>query len=107
MRKIVLIILSSIVLVGLIGCQTQEETADAKVLDEEVQKDVVVEKYDGEPLNTYDVIYTLDEVLSLTFDRVLPKKELMPLLEQLDEYQIKASFFGSFEQLRRSEERRV
>jgi len=104
MRKIVLIILSSIVLVGLIGCQTQEETADAKVLDEEVQKDVVVEKYDGEPLNTYDVIYTLDEVLSLTFDRVLPKKELMPLLEQLDEYQIKASFFGSFEQLRMNPE---
>lgn len=37
----------------------------------------MIKPFDGEPVQTYEVAYTLDEVLSLTFDRILPKKELI------------------------------
>ena len=102
MRKIVLFILSSVFLV-LMGCQTDDESIDAVSADESeeesVLEDITIEKFTGEPVETYDVIYILDKVMSLTFDRVLPKKDLMPLLELLDEYQVKANFFGSSEQI--------
>lgn len=94
-----LIILTTMFLFVLLGCE--EETVvseEAEEVDQEA-KDVIIEEYDGEPVDTYDVVYTLDEVLSLTFDRVLPKEELTPLLDKLDEYEIKATFFGSVEQL--------
>lgn len=62
-------------------------------------KDAVIEKYDGEPVNTYDVVYTLDEVLTLTFDGILAKEEMAPVLDALDAHQITATFFASPEQL--------
>ena len=75
-----------------------DDTEKARETEETVT-DFVVETYEGVPANTYDVIYTLEEALSLTFDRILPKKELMPLLDALDEHHIQATFFGSYEQL--------
>jgi peptidoglycan/xylan/chitin deacetylase (PgdA/CDA1 family) len=110
MRKLTLFILTSTFLLFLIGCEeeTVSSEEDEKVVaSNEVSqeaKDVVIEEYDGEPVDTYDVIYTLDEVLSLTFDRVLSKEELTPLLDKLDEYQIEATFFGSTEQLKMNPE---
>lgn len=62
-------------------------------------EDVVIEEYDGTPADTYNVVYTLDEVLTLTIENVRSKEELTPLLDQLDEHQIKATFFASSEQL--------
>lgn len=97
MRNII-IIFSSFLLLGLTGCQ-HEESVDVKVDSHEIVNDEIVKTFEGETVKTYDVIYTLDEVLSLTFDQILPKEELMPLLEQLDQYEIKASFFGSLEQI--------
>lgn len=62
-------------------------------------EDIVLEKYHGEPAHTYDVVYTLDEVLALAIDSISSKDEMIPLLDQLDEHHITATFFASPEQL--------
>ncbi|SOC39145.1 polysaccharide deacetylase family protein [Salinicoccus kekensis] len=67
--------------------------------DLEAAADVVVEEYDGAPADTYDVVYTLDEVLALTFDGIQSKEEMTRVLDALDEHQLTATFFASVEQL--------
>lgn len=100
MRKVILISIISLVLTGCVNEVTSSvEQAEAVDSVEIETKDVVIEEYDGDPVDTHDVIYTLNEVMTLTFDRILPKEELNPLLDKLDEHEIKAVFFGSFSEL--------
>lgn len=65
----------------------------------QLAEDIEIEKYDGAPADTYDVVYTLDEVMTLAIESVLSKEEMTPLLDQLDEHHITATFFTSPEQL--------
>lgn len=62
-------------------------------------EDVVIDQYDGDPANTYDVVYTLDEMMTLTIESIRSKAEMIPLLDLLDEHQMTATFFASPEQL--------
>ena len=62
-------------------------------------EDVVIDQYDGDPANTYDVVYTLDEMMTLTIESIRSKAEMIPLLDLLDEHQMTATFFTSPEQL--------
>lgn len=103
MRNTILLVINSFLVLLLVGCGSQDKIVEAETETDTdsnaIIEDYIIEEYDGEPLKTYDVVYTLDEVLSLTFDRILPKEQLIPLLEELDKHQIKATFFGSYEQL--------
>lgn len=72
MRNIIMIV-SSFLVLSLVGCQL-EDGVEAEVNKETIVNDEVITNYDGEQAPTYDVVYTLDEVLALTFDRILPKK---------------------------------
>src|SRR5690625_5010602 len=102
MRNTILLVINSFLVLLLVGCGSQDKIVEAETETDTdsnaIIEDYIIEEYDGEPLKTYDVVYTLDEVLSLTFDRILPKEQLIPLLEELDKHQIKATFFGSYEQ---------
>jgi len=106
-KKYIKLFVYFIIATFLIGCEkdtglteaTAEIKSDETVQTEDGVQDFIIEQFEGTPVNTYDVIYTLDEIISLTFDRILPKNELIPLLDALDEYKIQATFFGSLEQL--------
>jgi|SRR5699024_527550 len=116
MRRVSLFFISSFVVLSLLGCQYDDLVDGNKVSDDinageivagvhdqvdqtKVIVDETIEVFKGDPVKTYDVIYTLNEVLSLTFDRILSKEDLLPLLDQLDYYGIKGTFFSSFEQI--------
>src|SRR5690625_1900238 len=118
MRKSLNVVLMGIILLVLSACADgssepseeihnirHEDTAaetDIEEYDEgdiEAAEDVVIEEYDGAPADTYDVVYTLDEVMALTVDGILSKEEMIPVLDALDEHQITATFFASPEQL--------
>lgn len=90
MKKWIVLLIHSLAVLLFISCSSKDLEADTEMIEVEASsEDYVIEEYNGDPVKTYDVIYTLDEVLSLTFDRILPKDVLIPLLDELDEHDIK------------------
>ncbi|WP_249869118.1 polysaccharide deacetylase family protein [Oceanobacillus saliphilus] len=101
MRKNLFLVLTGLILVILTGCgrtiaETEKDVLKSTNLIEETNAE-------GKPnrklADTYDVVYTLDEVMTLVFEQILPVDETIQLLDMLDKYEIKATFFGSSEQL--------
>lgn len=100
MRKRMILLFMGLLLLFVAGCSEQTGGSKQKqVASKEIDQETVKE-HNREPVHTYDVVYTLEEKLSLIFDRVLAKDEILPILDQLDTYDIKATFFGSEEQLK-------
>lgn len=79
------------------GCKQSDDDVAAVNSEKETVKDIHVEEYTGDPINVYDVIYTLDEVMALVIEGIESLEELTPLLDQLDEYSMHATFFVSKE----------
>lgn len=52
-----------------------------------------VERYTGEPSEQISYVYTTMRELSLTFNGLAERDELVPLLDALDRYKVKATFF--------------
>ena len=63
------------------------------------REEMIAEEYPQEIIKAHNFINTLDEVISLTFDRLLPKEDMLPLLDLLDEYGMNATFFASTAQI--------
>lgn len=81
------------------GCQQSNEEVTAVENEEEKVTDLHIEKYTGEPVKVYDVIYTLDEVMTLVIEGLETLEDIDPLLNQLDEHQIPATFFVTNEEM--------
>lgn len=81
------------------GCQQSNEEVTAVENNEEKVADLSIEKYTGDSVKVYDVIYTLDEVMTLVIEGITILEEVEPLLNQLDEYQIPATFFVTNEEM--------
>lgn len=95
MRKVSLWIIAIVFLFVLVGCAEKEVISET---EGEIEK-VFQADFQGDPVQSYDVVYTLEKVMSLTFDSVLPKDEFLPLLDELDKHQLKATFFVSLDEL--------
>lgn len=95
MRKVFILLFASLILFFLTGCGKEEPAAESAL----TQKEAFPADYEGSPVPSYDVIYTLDKIMSLTFDQLLPEEELLPLLNELAKEQIPATFFISSDQL--------
>lgn len=89
-RTIGMLILSLLVL--LTGCKSDEGT-DAVANDPSVYPDPVVQRYTGEQSQEITYVYTARKELSLTFNGMADKETMDRLLDELDKYKIRATFF--------------
>ncbi|MNW47630.1 Peptidoglycan-N-acetylglucosamine deacetylase [compost metagenome] len=81
-----------LVVVLLSGCGTNESGNDSKGKGQSAVQEAVV-KYTGEPSRAIPYVYTTKRELSLTFNGMGDSDTMHQLLDQLDAYQIKATFF--------------
>lgn len=88
-RQAGLIILSLLVL--LTGCSTAKK--DTITNDPNVNPDPVVQRYEGEKSQEIPYVYTGRRELSLTFNGMGDRETMDRLLDELDKYKIKATFF--------------
>lgn len=99
-----------VILIGIVGCNVSSVVENGSKFDEELgtkqgellqeiaESDTKVDHInlpDMTPVKIYDSIYTLDEILSMTFNGVTKEETLIPLLQLLDQHQVKATFFVS------------
>lgn len=87
-------ILLPMLLIGLTGCSWiglsgdgEETTASSK------PDDSIAERYDGKPSPVLPFVYTTNKELALTFDGMADDETMHKLLDELDRYDLQATFF--------------
>lgn len=74
------------------GCTWSSEDPTTSEVDSKVNSPPIV-RYDGEMSRVVSLVYTTSEKLALTFNGMGERQTMMRLLDELDRYQVKATFF--------------
>lgn len=92
-KSLALIMFMAITLILLSGCSGEGNGNTAKNQSDSSNTPHKIERYDGEKSREISYVYTARKELSLTFNGMGDEVMMTSLLDELDRYQIKATFF--------------